>query len=118
MTTSRLASDIAYKKLTGTRDAAYKKLTGTRDAAYEKYTDRGSSGKSQYSKEYTAAGSKYNKDYTAAGSKYSEDYTNVERYGKDAMKGKGFATTGRPKSINAGASRPATQSGTPKSGKK
>ena len=72
-------------------------------AGYEKYKDRGSHGRSEASK-----------IYRAADEKFIEDYANTELYGKDAMKGKGFATTGRPKAVNAGASRPATQSGTPK----
>ena len=59
-------------------------------------------------------------------SEYAKDVELIKRYGDDAMKSKTFNTrkkpkpSGRgsymnkPKSINAGASRPATQSGTPK----
>ena len=57
-------------------------------------------------------------------SEYAKDVELIKRYGDDAMKSKTFNTrkkpkpSGRymnkPKLINAGASRPATQSGTPK----
>ena len=60
---------------------------------------------------------KSRKDLKDRVNKSDEDQGNRVRYGADAMRGKGYATTGRPQSINAGASRPATQSGTPKSGK-
>ena len=46
--------------------------------------------------------------------KRKEDDANVDLYGKDAMKGKGFATTGRPVAVNAGASVKATQKSTKK----
>ena len=92
MTTSRLATKIALNKNKDTKIAAAKE-----------YKDRGSHGLKEFGKKHDAALKKF-----------GEDYRNVELYGRDAMKGKGFATTGRPKAINAGASRPATQSGTPK----
>jgi hypothetical protein len=59
-------------------------------------------------------------------SEYSKDVELIKRYGDDAMRSKTFNTRkkpqgrggktymDKPKSINAGASRPATQSGTPK----
>ena len=92
MTTSRKARSIALANSTDTKSAGYKK-----------FKDRGSYGDSEF---YDIS--------QAADEKFGEDYDNTELYGKDAMKGKGFATQGRPQSINAGASRPATQSGTPK----
>ena len=92
MTTSRIATEATLKKNEDTKIAAAKK-----------YADRGTHGAKEFGKKYDAAPKKS-----------GEDYDNIKLYGKDAMKGKGFATTGRPKAINAGASRPATQSGTPK----
>tara|TARA_R110002126_G_scaffold80443_1_gene199104 strand:- start:461 stop:745 length:285 start_codon:yes stop_codon:yes gene_type:complete len=83
--------------------SALNKYDDTVEAAAKKYKDRGSHGMKAFGKKSDAALKKF-----------GEDHRNAELYGKDAMKGKGFATTGRPKSINAGASRPATQSGTPK----
>ena len=114
MTTSKLAKNIAYNKSKDTSVAAEKKHTATSKAAAKKYEGRGSSGLKQFGKEYDASLKKFGKEYDASLDKFGEDHANVERYGKDAMRGMGFATTGRPQSINAGASRPATQSGTPK----
>ena len=114
MTTIRLAKNIAYNKSIDTSVAAEKKHTATSEAAAKKYEGRGSSGLKQFGKEYDASLKKFGKEYDASLKKFGEDHANVERYGKDAMRGRGFATTGRPQSINAGASRPATQSGTPK----
>jgi len=114
MTTIRLAKNIAYNKSIDTSVAAEKKHTATSEAAAKKYEGRGSSGLKQFGKEYDASLKKFGKEYDDSLKKFGEDHANVDLYGKDAMKGKGFATTGRPKAVNAGASRPATQSGTPK----
>ena len=114
MTTSKLAKNIAYNKSKNTNVAAAKKHTANSVAAAKKYEGRGSSGLKQFGKEYDASLKKFGKEYDDSLDKFGEDHANVERYGKDAMRGKGFATTGRPKSVNAGASRPATQSGTPR----
>ena len=53
--------------------------------------------------------------------KVYEDDANVKRYGDDAMRGKGFATTrtqsyAKPTIVDAGASRKPTQKGTKKFG--
>jgi len=114
MTTIRLAKNIAYNKSKNTSEAAAKKHNATSEAAAKKYEGRGSSGLKQFGKEYDASLKKFGKEYDDSLKKFGEDHANVDLYGKDAMKGKGFATTGRPKAVNAGASRPATQSGTPK----
>jgi hypothetical protein len=114
MTTSRLASEIARKKERDTDRKAVALELATDKAAKLKFKDRGTSGDKELQKIETASYKKKSKSHLDSYKKRNEDEANVTLYGKDAMKGKGFATTGRPKSINAGASRPATQSGTPK----
>jgi hypothetical protein len=114
MTTSRLASEIARKKERDTDRKAVALELATDKAAKLKFKDRGTSGDKELKKIENASYKKKTKSHLVSYRKRKEDEANVNLYGKDAMKGKGFATTGRPKSINAGASRPATQSGTPK----
>jgi len=114
MTTSRLASEIARQKEAAT-DKKAKALEAATDRAAElKFKDRGTTGDAEIVKVRAASYKKKQKSRSASFKKRKEDDANVDLYGKDAMKGKGFATTGRPKAINAGASRPATQSGTPR----
>jgi len=83
MTTSRIATQAMLNKHNATVEGAAKK-----------YKDRGSHGMKAFRKEEAAALKKF-----------GEDRRNVELYGKDAMKGKGFATTGRPKAVNANKKR-------------
>ena len=67
--------------------------------------------KSLYTKMFKDLQSKtISKDKVNKG-KALEDDANVKRYGRDAMKGKSFATM-RPTAIKAGASRPPTQKNT------
>jgi len=114
MTTSRLASEIARQKETDTDNKAKALEKATDKAAELKFKDRGLHGNLEIKKALAASYKKKQKSRAASFKKRKEDDANVDLYGKDAMKGKGFATTGRPKAVNAGASRPATQSGTPK----
>ena len=114
MTTSRLALEIARKKESDTDRKAVALELATDEAAKLKFKDRGTSGDKELQKIKNASYKKKKQTHLDSYKKRQEDKANVTLYGKDAMKGKGFATTGRPKSINAGASRPATQSGTPK----
>ncbi len=67
--------------------------------------------KSLYTKMFKDLQSKtISKDKVNKG-KALEDDANVKRYGRDAMKGKSFATM-RPTAIKSGASRPPTQKNT------
>ena len=70
------------------------KNQATKKASKILYADRGTSG-----------ANKIQEIQSAANDKFVEDYENVKRYGKDAMKGRGFATTGRPKAVNANKKR-------------
>ena len=114
MTTSRLAKQIAIRKEVVSDIKARELEVATDKAVKLNFKDRGTAGQAEIEKTLLASGRKREKSLLDSGKKSKEDLDNVDLYGKDAMKGKGFATTGRPKAVNAGASRPATQSGTPK----
>ena len=114
MTTSRLASEIARQKEAATDKKAKALEKATDKAAELRFKDRGTTGDAEIAKTRAASYKRKQKSLSDSFKKKKEDHANVVLYGKDAMKGKGFATTGRPKAINAGASRPATQSGTPR----
>ena len=111
---SSTAKRIAGKNAREDKAKALADYKSQRDALRNRFGDSGTSGEAELGKRLAALDKKFGKALLASDNKLVEDATNIKRYGKDAMKGKGFATTGRPKSINAGASRPATQSGTPK----
>ena len=114
MTTSTLAAAIARQKEKDS-DIKAEALEAATDKAVElKFGDRGTTGDAEIAKARAASYKKKQKSRSASFKQRKEDDANVDLYGKDAMKGKGFATTGRPVAINAGASVPATQSGTKK----
>ena len=114
MTTSTLAAAIARQKEKDS-DIKAEALEAATDKAVElKFGDRGTYGDAEIAKTRAASGRKREKSLSDSGKKRKEDIANVDLYGKDAMKGRGFATTGRPQSINAGASVSATQRGTPR----
>ena len=56
-----------------------------------RYKDAGSSGKAQMQKELEALSKQVNRKNSKQLDKALEDYENISRYGKDAMKSRGFA---------------------------
>ena len=111
---SSTAKRIAGKNAREAKASALADYKSQKIALRNRFSDSGTSGEAELGKRLAALDIKFGKALLASDNKLVEDATNIKRYGKDAMKGKGFATTGRPKSVNAGASRAATQSGTPK----
>ena len=111
---SSTAKRIAGKNAREDKAKARADYKSQRDALRNRFGDSGTSGEAELGKRLAALDIKFGKALLASDNKLGEDATNIKRYGKDSMKSKGFATSGRPKSVNAGASRPATQSGTPK----
>jgi len=114
MTTSRLASEIAKQKEIDADKKAKALEKATDKAAELRFKDRGTTGDAEIAKARGASYVKKQKSRSASYKKRKEDDANVGLYGKDAMKGKGFATTGRPVAVNAGASVKATQKSTKK----
>jgi len=114
MTTSRIASKIARQKEAATDKKAKALEKATDRAAELKFQDRGTYGDAEIAKTSAASYKKKKKSLAASFKKRKQDDANVALYGKDAMKGKGFATTGRPVAVNAGASVKATQKSTKK----
>ena len=74
-------------------------------AIERKYRDRGSSGEKQMEKELRALNKKYDEIEDKRYKKGDQDDSNIAKYGKDAMKGKSFASYskgGSAKKPNAG----------------
>ena len=91
MASSKRAQKSSIDNASKNFDKSFDSYDEKKKAIREKYKDRGTSGKEQMKKELLALENKWDKQSKKRVSKGIEDDKNIRKYGKDAMKGRGFA---------------------------
>ena len=90
--TSKRAKTASWRNADDKRLSLSNSYGREMDRIKEKYKDRGESGKAQMEKELKALDADVNRMADKIRAKEDTDSENVKKYGKDAMKSRGFAT--------------------------
>lgn len=91
MSSSKRATKASMDNESKSFDTAFDRYYKKKQAITNRYKDSGTSGKEQMKKELLALEMKWGKQTKKRIAKGMEDDTNIAKYGKDAMKGRGFA---------------------------
>jgi hypothetical protein len=112
MTTSNRAKKALNKNWADSRDKTQAAFDKKEAAIRSRYADSGTSGREQMIKELDELKAASSEALSKRVRKGTEDLDNVERYGKNAMRGRSFAQYnkgGMVKKANCGASMKPTQ---------
>ena len=111
--TSKLATTATSRNANDKRGTLADSYGREMDRIREKYKDRGTAGKAQMKKELKALDAQVSRKVDKINAKKDTDSKNVKKYGKDAMKSRGFAgyNKGGMVKSNCGASMKPTQKG-------
>jgi hypothetical protein len=91
MSSSKIAKKASFDNESKNFDKSFDSYYEKKKSITSRYKDSGTSGKEQMKKELLALEKKWGKQTKKRIAKGMEDDTNIAKYGKDAMKGRGFA---------------------------
>ena len=91
MSSSKRATKASMDNESKSFDRDFDRYYEKKQAIKNRYKDSGTSGKEQMMKELLALEKKWGKQTKKRTAKGMEDDTNIAKYGKDAMKSRGFA---------------------------